>query len=168
MSLSLVKKRRGFTLVASLFLLVVLLVLGLAFLGKRVAQYRGAVAVRAAARARAVALAGLEDARVKLEKDALFPPLGSEEQLYFSYTETLRDINGQPAGTYTVTVDSRLDKWPYAVVRLTSVGTVGPVDDPQARRRLYAELDVSPTRRGTTVPNENFYRFINFQDGSTY
>lgn len=163
-----VRGRRGITLVTSLLFLALLMVMGLAFLGKRVGQYRGALAVRTAAQARAIALAGLEDARVKLDKDFAFPPPAAKEQLYFSYTEEMRDINGQVVGSYHVTVDRSLQQWPYAVVRLTSIGTLGPVDDPLARRRLYAEVDISPTRRGTTDPNENLHRYINFHDGGTY
>lgn len=163
-----VSRRRGITLVTSLLFLSLLMVMGLAFLSKRVGQYRGALAIRSAAQARAIAMAGLEDARVKLDKDFAFPPQGSTEQLSFNYSEPMRDIAGTEVGSYTVTVDRSLSKWPYAVVRLTSIGTLGPVDDPLARRRLYAEVDISPTRRGTTDPNENLHRFINFQDGGTY
>ena len=163
-----VRGRRGITLVTSLLFLALLMVMGLAFLSKRVGQYRGALAVRSAAQARAIALAGLEDARVKLDKDFAFPPPAGIDQLSFTYTESMRDIAGAEVGSYTVTVDRSLSKWPYALVRLTSVGTLGPVDDPLARRRLYAEIDISPTRRGTTDPNENLHRFINFHDGGTY
>lgn len=161
-------KRRGFALVVSFLLLLVVFVLGIGFLGKRVALYKEALSTRSAGQARMAALAGLEDVRVKLEKDMKFPPLGSSEQKVFTYSENLCDLPGNPVGGYLVTVDKRLEQWPYAVIRLTSVGWSGSSSRPNAQRRIYAELDVSSLERGTSNPNPNFFRFINWLDSGTY
>jgi Na+-transporting methylmalonyl-CoA/oxaloacetate decarboxylase gamma subunit len=161
-------KRKGFALVASFLLLLVVFVLGLGFLGKRVSLYKEALSARSASQARAAALAGMEDARVKLEKDGAFPPLGSSEQQLFSYSEPLLSVGGSEVGGYTVTIDKRLQQLPYALIRVTSVGWSGTADSPAATRRLYAELDISPLIRGASDVNPNFFRWINWLDGASY
>lgn len=160
--------RRGFALVVSFLLLLVIFVLGLGFLGKRMALYKEAVSARTSSQARVAALAGIEDVRVKLEKDGSFPPEGSAEQLQFSYSEPLQSVGGTVVGGYTVIVDRRLRQLPYAVIRITSIGWTGPADQPTATRKIYAELDVSPVVRGSSDPNPNFFRWINWMDGSSY
>lgn len=160
--------RRGFALVVSFLLLLVVFILGVGFLGQRTALYKEALATRNASQARVAALSGMEDCRVKLEKDTLFPPLGSAEQLVFTYSQPLLSVSGQVVGGYTVTVDRRLQLQPYALIRVTSIGFTGPADRPTASRRLYAELDISPAIRGTYDPNPNFFRWIHWLDGNTY
>ena len=161
-------KKRGFALVVSLLLLLVVFVLGIGFLGKRIALYKEALSSRSAGQARMAALAGMEDVRVKLEKDVSFPPLGSADQEVFSYSENLLDVSGNTVGGYKVTVDKRLQRFPYAVVRLTSVGWSGSSASPTAQRRIYAELDVSSLERGTSNPNPNFFHLINWLDSGSY
>jgi len=161
-------QRKGFALVVSFLLLLVVFVLGLGFLGKRVALYKEALSARSASQARAAALAGMEDARVKLEKDGNFPPLGSTDQQLFSYSEPLLSLAGTEVGGYTVTIDKRLQKLPYALIRVNSVGWSGPADNPAATRRLYGELDISLVIRGTSDVNPNFFRWINWMDGASY
>ena len=103
-----------------------------------------------AARARGLAEAGLEDARVKLDKDVNFPPPGDVDQTLFTYTEEVRDYSNKIVGYYTVTVDSRWkvpknppDPTAPSVVLVTSVGSLGtdPLK-PEASFALRMELDV--------------------------
>lgn len=158
-------KRRGFALIVSFLLLLVIFVLGIGFLSKRSALYRAALSTRAASQARLAALAGVEDCRVKLEKDLHFPPFGSLEQKVFTYSEGLANLAGVEQGGYLVTVDKRLITQPFAVIRITSVGYTGPADRPLATRQIDCELDASPVIRGTTDPNPNYFHFLNWLDG---
>lgn len=160
------KGRRGSTLVVTLLISVILLILGMAFLGRRALQYQGAGLVRQAAQARALAEAGLAEARLKLEKDLLFPLRGADEQVLFPYSEEVVDLDGATrVGSYQVTIDTTWRNPPYSVIVLTSVGVVGPPENPLARRCLVAELDVSPkNREQPSLSNPNYFRYLNWQD----
>jgi Tfp pilus assembly protein PilX len=135
-----------------LLLTAVLLVLGLGLLSERSSQYRATMQAGQSAMAEALAEAGLEDARVKLDKDADFPPLGAEDQLLFSYSETVNNLSGQPVGSYEVQVDLRWRRPPWEIVRVTSTGTVGSVDNPLSQSSTTMEIDVAPWKRPTDPP----------------
>lgn len=149
---------RGVALITVLLLLVILLILGLAFLTQQVHLYRSGSEAGLALMARSMAEAGLEDARAKLEKDFDFPPLTDGEQLVFSYSETLSDISGShEIGSYSVTVDlSKREE--NEVILVTSEGRVG--QESPVRRELYAELDTSLD----IGSNSRFFRFIHIED----
>ncbi len=157
--------RNGFALPTSLLLLIVIFVLGVGFLAKRISSYRGAVAAQTSSQAKQAALAGMEDVRVKLDKDYNFPPESGPGQELFTYSESLNDLAGTSVGGYRVTVDRHLQKLPYAVIRVRSEGWSGLANEPKAQHRIYAELDVSQLERGTNTPNPNLYRWINWLDG---
>lgn len=159
------RRQRAFILILCLMIAVLLLVMGMGFLGKRSSQYRGSRLSAPALQAQALAEAGLEDARVKLLKDQDFPPEGADDQTVFSYTERLTDLSGNPVGLYTVTVQTRDRDLPVGIIDIQSAGTV--LDEngrPVAHRVLAAELDVAPTDRLSGGPNANLYRYLNFQD----
>ncbi len=157
------RRRRGFLLIFGLLVLVVLLILGLGFLGKQADAYRSATQAAASSVALECAMAGLEDARVKLMKDLRFPPPGDVEQLQFAYTEVLNDLDGTPVGAYTVTIDSRWADPPAEILVVEVEGSAGDPSQPgQAFRTLRVEWDLAPQRGGG--PNPNLGRFINFQD----
>lgn len=154
-----VKRHSGSALITVLLLISVLLILGMAFLTQRVQQSRAASAAESAAVARALAEAGLEDARVKLEKDQGFPPTDNDTQLKFSYTEEMTPVGGGAAiGSYTVTVDLEA-KEDHSVVVVHSIGRVAN-SDPVVQTELYAELDLS----GTISSNPKFFRYITVED----
>lgn len=152
------RRPRAFMLILVLFLLLILLTMGLAFLGTRVAQYRASVLSVEEAQARAVARAGMEDARAKLEMDLDFPPRGAEDQLVFTYSEDVTDVSGTLVGSYTVTIDVRWRREPYQVLRITSEGQVGPRDEPFARSVLRAHLDLLDTDPTT------HFRYLRWED----
>ncbi len=156
--------RSGFTLMISLSLMLILLVLGIAFLYRRQAQYRAAAAAPYQAQARALCQAGLEDCRVKWQKDSHFPPRVSDDQLYFSYRESLPDDLNQVVGSFTVTLDFRLVQPPYRLARVTSVGTVDTAGQPLAQHKIMAEFDLSEVVRGSTTPNPKYFQYINWKD----
>ena len=155
-------KSRGFMLILSLLVgLLILLVCG-GMVYRRSRQNQTANDSANAAGALALAEAGLEDARVKLDKDDDFPPLGAIDQRIFSYVETVVDLDGStPLGSYEVTVDSRWKAPPCQILRITSTGSLGDPGAPRARRSVTVELDVAPMLRSNPLANNpNYFRFI--------
>lgn len=135
-------------MIAVLLLLSVLLTMGLALQASQVERYRGASSATQRAVALSLAEAGLEDARVKLEKDPLFPPPGTTEQEQFTYSE---DLDEQ--GSYTVTIDRTYAGAPHRILLLRSVGCAGKRGSPLARHALIAELDL----RGPRSVNAEYF-----------
>lgn len=165
--------RRAFILALSLLLCVLLLVLGVGFLGKRAAQSAAANSEGLSAAARALAEAGLEDARVKLDKDMFFPPPADEDQKFFSYGEKMTDVAGTTVGFYFVDLDLQFATAPdppdpshSSVIRVTSIGSVG--EDPNAPRAMVTlrmEVDVDEGRAGPPPePPTRPFRIIDWVD----
>lgn len=153
--------KRAFSLPVILMLSLILLLLGLGFLNQRVSQYRGAYQSTYSILALQLAKAGLEDARVKLDKDQQFPPQSGLDQKSFAYTEVLLPDEE----SYTVTLDLSLQDAPFSIIRITSIGTSGPMKDPRARRVLTAELDIAPNLRSdSTQVNPDYFQFVQWQD----
>lgn len=156
--------RRGSILVAVLMLLAILFVLGLAMLTKQYQAYQGATLIKESAQAQAVAEAGLEDARVKWQKDLLFPPAGTPDQTVFSYSEDLTDSAGKVVGSYEVRLDQTYAGAPTWLLRILVVGTAGPRSQPGARKTLLAELDLAEkVRTDPSLDNPNLGRFLEVQ-----
>ena len=160
------KMRKGFTLILTLLLCALLLVMGLAFLGKRALEYGSVPRVQFEAVAQALAEAGIEDARVKLAKDPFFPPITGYMQEAYTYSEDLLDPEDDHlVGTYTVSLNVQKKDQPYRIMRLLSIGSAGDRLNPQARYRIYAELDMANEARGGSGPNPQLFRFINWREG---
>lgn len=150
---------RGSVLVAVLMLLSILFILGLAMLTKQMQAYRGATLMKEGAQAQAAAEAGLEDARVKWEKDYLFPPPGPPEQTSFTYAEELRTAGNVLVATYEVTVDRAYAGPPTWLLRIAVTGTAG-----NTSKHLLAELDLAPkVRSNPAADNPNLGRFLEVQ-----
>lgn len=152
-------RRRGFVLIAALLVTLILVVAGMAYLGSRVSQYRGAAKGLEGAQARALARAGLEDARVKLEKDYRFPPPSAQDQTVFTYSEDVTD-GATVVGHYTVSVNTTYENGPYTVIRITSVGVVGSRANPSAQATIHADLDASQ------VDPDRIYRFLRWEEST--
>lgn len=146
-----VARRRGSILIATLLLLSLLLVAGLGLHGAQAQRYRGAAALGRQTAALALAEAGLEDARVKLEKDPLFPPRGAPEQAVFRYSEDLG------AGSYTVTVDRTFAGPPHFLLVVRAQGRAGSRDETETRVTLVAEMDQAVEVRGGSGPNPAYF-----------
>ena len=158
-------KRRGSSIVAALLLGLLLLVLGLALMTRQIAFYRSATQAELRTRTRALALAGLEDFRLKLERDSNFPPQPDPSQTQFSYTEVLRD-GGNVVGTYTVRIDSTLAGNPWLLLQVHSTGRVGSADNGN-QYSVNAEFDLSTTTRGLTTENPQIYLPVQIIDPGT-
>ena len=166
-----IPRPRGFMLVSVLLITMLLLTLGMTFLGKRAIQYRRAALYEAGAQARAYAESGLEDALIKFRWDLEFPPL-SKDQRAFTYTEDFVE-DGNRLGGYKVTLGGNRRCAPYAIWLITSEGDVGEdPSKPKALRTLEIEFDVSKHLRGDLdyhppsdgATNPYFYDVINFRD----
>lgn len=163
------RRRRGFLLIMTLLLCVIMFIFGVSMMSQRVSQYRAALDIGLASKAQAIARAGIEDALIKLAKDPDFPPAGSEDQRIFTYSEVLRDKSNTVIGSYTVTLDRTYAELPYALLLVTSTGISGPAPSAAASRTITAELDVSPTMRDDpNVVNPNYFHWTNWIDGGSY
>lgn len=153
-------RRRGMLLVAALLVLGVALVAGIGLMTSQVSSYRGVQSAEDAAMALCLAQSGLEDARLKLERDALFPPHGDgnllkpdighkpQEQALFTYSEDM-SVGGKRVGSYRVSIDTGFaDR--YQFVRVTSSGLVGSSEAPTAQRILKMDIDIKTSRLDTT------------------
>lgn len=148
--------RRGFLLISALLITVILLTLGLSFLGKRSTQYRRVAAVEASTQARELAESGLEDALLKFRRDIEFPPV-RVDQTVFTYTEEVV-IDSERLGGYQVSIDATYRQYPFRMLIIRSIGMAGPdPEHPTARRMIQAEFDIDPTR-------ETYYQLLNYQD----
>lgn len=141
------KTRRGSALVAVLVSLTIFAILGAALLQRQRLAYSEATHGKQGLQALALSQAGLEDARLKLEKDYRFPPPGDPSQTSFDYSETLLDWNGKVVGKYQVCIDRSHAREPHYIVRVESIGFVTSQSGENHRSGLVAEFDVSPTRR---------------------
>lgn len=158
-------KRRASTLLAALVLLTLILVLGLGFLSRRSAEYQVANLQITRAQARELALAGLEDARAKLDRDYFFPPQLEIKQNAFQYAELVYDLDDVTVlGSYEVIVDQTYNEDPYRVITVQATGMAGY--PPRSRYRVEAELDASATVRGGTADNPDFWKLIRLVEQS--
>ena len=164
-------KRHGFLVIMSLMFCIVLLLLGMGFMESQASRYKSVVYATQAAQARGMAMAGLEDARLKVQNDICFPPIfnsassisgytfATADQHVFSYMETYAlDNNSAGNGSYSVVVNTTYGIDPYLVYEVDSLGILGDPRAPTAVYHLQAEIDMNTTR--------NFCRYTHIQDDS--
>lgn len=157
------KNQPAFMLIVVLLVAALVMTLGLGYLSGNSPRYNASVYAKSSAQAKALAEAGLEDARVKLQKDPRFPPIGDATQTTFAYRETLQDLDGQLAGSYVVTLDWTYLVAPYYVVVVTSQGLVGPDPaKPTGNCVLHAEFDLRAIRSPDTKRDADYGRILNF------
>ena len=144
------------------------MVLGVGFLSSNSPRYNASVYARASAQARALAEAGQEDARVKLQKDASFPPISSASQSTYSYRQTLTDDSGNLIGSYVVTVDWTYLVAPYFIITVHSQGLVGANPaEPLGNCILHARYDMHPIDAAVAHPRDaNYGRIIQYWEDS--
>lgn len=140
-----VRRQRAFLLITALLICLILLLLGMGFVGSQSDRYRGMKRAGETAKARGLAVAGLEDARLKIQNDLLFPPPMAVGQTTFSYGEsmTIGDPPQSIAGTYALIIETAYRTDPnYEVILITSTGSVGDVNNPVAQYQIKAELSM--------------------------
>lgn len=155
-------------LIVVLLVAALVLVLGLGFLSSNSPRYNASVYARSQAQARALAEAGLEDARVKLQKDNAFPPVTHASQTRFSYREELTDSSGDVIGSYVVTLDWTYLVAPYYIVTVDSQGLVGSNPaQPLGNCVLHARFDLRPIDPATANGRDaNFARMLQYWEDS--
>lgn len=160
-------RQRGSSLIVVLLVTLILFSLGVGLLSKRQLQYKGAYQATLAVQARALARAGLEDARAKLAMDYRFPPQSDDSGKAFSYTEEVRDLSSNSVvGYYTVTIDMSLQAPPFSILRVTSLGSAGTATmAPSARARMYGEIGLDPER---DVLTNTYYDYLQVVDLGGY
>lgn len=156
------RKRRGFALILALLISTLLLVLGIGFMTKQSYRYRMARLSADAIAAKSLAMAGVENSRVKMQHDLLYPPPDNRYHDEYSFREPVYglDTTPQEVGYYEVTVDRRWMEPPYQIVIITSVGHP---KDSNARYSIRAELDVNEGHAGGT-----FFQFVRLEENSAY
>lgn len=157
-------KRKGFILILSLFLCLLFFVVGIAYLSLKANQYRSASEAQRALQAKGLAEAGIEDLRIKLQRDSQFPPpIGDSDQ--YGYREQLV-VGGKLRGTYSVTLDNTYALPPYQLLIATVTGEVGnTAQDSASRRSFRVEIDLAPfVRSDPDTVNPRFRRFLSVQD----
>ena len=157
-------KKRGFILILALLLCLLLFVAGIAFLGLKANQYRSASSAQLAVQAKALAEAGLEDFRLKLNRDSQFPPQADDSGLYSYHDEIV--VSGKVQGGYTILLDTNYAGDPFNLLIVTCTGEVGASSQTSLARRVFrVEVDIAPfLRSDSNVPNPNFRHIINVQD----
>ncbi len=147
-------RSRGFLLVFSLLLVVLISLVVLGMLALRRASNASSRGTVAAVQARSLARSGLADIWMKVSKDPFFPSGVGDRQVGLTFREQVDDRDGNLIGFYTVTID-RTYRLSHRVLRIESVGTAGEADD-SARHRIYAELSL----------DGNDFRFKVWQEGA--
>ena len=147
--------RRGSALLIALLIAIVIFVAGIALVFQFRSDYQQRFQSAQWVQVLALAQAGLEDFRVKLERDPNFPPLSDVEQTVFEYTEQIA-----PEGGFQVSSDTSLRRNPWQLVLVRSRGYLGTSNSPTLVVALEGEFDVSAVQRGTTSPNPKAFQFL--------
>lgn len=159
------RQRQGVSLLLVLQISILMFILALGVLTVQSRAYAQAHALQLSEQARALAEAGLEDALLKLERDPLFPPLMTPDQVEFTYHETLIRSDGTPAGSYRVTLDTSRQDAPYYLLRILARGRIGPDSAPLAERVLSLDIDLSAEdRTNPSQPNPRLWTVLHFHD----
>lgn len=147
----------GAALVLTLFVVAIIFVAGLGFLSSSVSEYRAAAQAGLGAQSLALAEAGIQDALLKLQRDQNFPPQSSEDQLVYTYQDTLENSRGDTIGTYEVNIDRTAYVLAQQLLIIRSTGRLGTLAAPTAERTLEVEIDMNPDR--TT-----YFRVVSWND----
>jgi hypothetical protein len=144
-------------MIAVLLTITLIFILGVAFLSQKSAQYETAVRNREALQARTLAESGMVDFRQKLAKDRRFPPKRPDGKEVYQYTELLSDLDGEPYGGYTITVDLTQNIRPFWTLRVTCLGFLGDPEEPTSTSSVYTEWDLAEKDRlDPTLENPSF------------
>lgn len=153
-------RRRAVLLVVVLLLMGIVLVGGLALLARSSHQYSAASAAADSLQAEQFAYAGMESARVRIDKDPNSPPASGQNS--FTGWEAVYDVdNTTVVGYYMLTVETAWQYKPYYTIRVCSTGLVGTPSAPRAKHRIRAELDINQAR-------SSFFHFTNWQDDGSF
>ncbi len=153
--------KRGF-LIQALLLIALLLVFCLGLLGRQPLAYSGAKQTSKMLQARQLALAGVEDIRVKLERDYQTRQLGQVRSV--NYVEDV--FNGsETIGSYHVTVNQELQDTPFELLQIECEGLLGKDrQHPESRVVISTLFDLRKENRQGPGNNPNYFRFIEWNE----
>lgn len=143
--------RRAF-IVPAILIIATFMVLAIGLLTRQPLRNQAAFQNHYQQQARQMALAGLEEERLRLAGDV--------EHTYGNTTlsRALDNTSGQPVGSYTVTLDASWSVPPFHVLRVESEGFFGSATRPLARYVIRATVDVRP------APNPDFLSVLRWQE----
>ncbi|MBT9587617.1 hypothetical protein IV102_30020 [bacterium] len=158
-------RQRGFLMILVLMLCGILLTMGIGFLSTISSRYQSTAQAVLDVQAQALARAGLEEVRLKMNLDAQFPPRGALGQEIFRYSEPVLNPTGNVVGHYDISIDSSYLGTGCEVIILTASGrVVSPVDGQKtvATHTFRAYLDVYQPTSGPVNPT--FWTLLRFDD----
>lgn len=165
------KKKKGAVLIVVLILLMALFVMGMTILGMKSTQAKNSRMMMHSVISKYVAESGMEDARIKLQKDLDFPPIDGRQTTSFTYNEPLSfPGDNNSVGSYTVTVDvSRCNPDDPNYDQTIIINSKGEIKDGFGKvvstHLITGILDASITdRNGNGSLNPFLYQYIDWQD----
>lgn len=143
--------KRAF-IVPAILIVATFMVLAIGLLTRQPLRNQAAFQNHYQQQARQMALAGLEEERLRLAGDV--------EHTYGNTTlsRALDDTFGNPVGSYIVTLDASWSTSPFHVLRVESEGFFGPATRPLARYVIRATVDIRP------APNPDFLAVVRWQE----
>lgn len=143
----------------ALLVVALFMVLCVGMLSRQPMRNLGAMQTHYQVQARQVALAGMEEIRLRLAGD-----LHQSTATNTTFSRELSEAGSTKAlGSYVVTLDATWSKAPFYVLRIESEGFYGPATRPTARYVLRATLDVrEETAPG--VPNPDYLKLLRWQE----
>ncbi|MFN8610958.1 MAG: hypothetical protein U0931_25680 [Vulcanimicrobiota bacterium] len=149
--------KRAF-IVPALLVISIFLVLCVGLLTRQPMRNLGSMQSQYQVQARQMALAGIEESRLRLAGDTL------QTLTNTTFSSPVSQAGGgPPIGSYLVTFDSTWSDKPYYVMRVESEGFYGPATRPQARYVLRATVDVRQQLESGEV-NPDYLKLLRWQE----
>ncbi|MBS2038305.1 hypothetical protein JST97_25200 [bacterium] len=148
--------RRAF-IVPALLVVAIFMVLCVGLLSRQPMRNLGAMQSQYQVQARQVALAGIEEARLRLAGDS------AQTLTNTTFSRDLSEAGGAPVGSYLVNIDSSWCEEPFCVLRVESEGFYGAAIKPQARYVLRVTLDVRPELAPNKL-NPDYLQLLRWQE----
>lgn len=148
--------KRAF-IVPALLVVSIFMVLCIGLLSRQPMRNLGAMQAQYQVQARQIALAGIEEARLRLCGDSL------QTMTNTTFSRELSEAGGGMVGSYLVNWDSSWSEAPYYVLRVESEGFYGSAVKPQARYVLRATLDVRK-ELAPDKPNPDYLSLLRWQE----
>lgn len=126
----------------------------------------GSKQYRLGLQAQQLALTGIEEMRVRLDRDYRWRDLGDTQAVSF-LEQVLDPVDSSLVGHYRIQLNQKWQEEPYQLLRLESEGMVGSADRPTARYVIKATLDIRPFARpgsDQSVANPDFFQWVDWDE----
>ena len=150
-------RTRGF-LVAALLIIMVFFIVAIGILTKQPNRRLAAFQTHYQVQAREIALAGIDDARLRM--------LGNIQHTTnnVTYDRVLSSPDGVEVGVSHVRLDYSWRDPPYQVLLIESEGVLGDPVDPRAIYRVQATIDLKPEARTGGGDNPRLFQVIRWRE----